>query len=108
MVALYRGTDALAALDDIGVDRTLYEVINGADLLRLFLEYLDELLADDLALALGIFNAGKLIEKTLLCVNSDELRLEALSKYFFDNTVSCPIVLPLYFDGWLSSDACER
>ena len=54
------GLTAQTALDDIGVDGALCEEIDLADLLCLFLKDADELLADDLALALRLGDTGQL------------------------------------------------
>ncbi len=54
------GLAAQTALDHVGVDGALCEEIDLADLLGLFLEDADELLADDLALALRLGDTGQL------------------------------------------------
>ncbi len=61
MVALDNsGLTAQTALTNIGVNGTLCQKIHLADLLGLFFEHTDELVADDLALALGLGNPGQL------------------------------------------------
>ena len=51
------------ALDHVGIERALGEEIGAADLLRLGLEHVDEGLADELALGLGVGDAGKAAEE---------------------------------------------
>jgi hypothetical protein len=53
------------ALDHVRIERALREEIGAADLLRLFLEHVDEGLADELALGLGVSDAGEAVEKQL-------------------------------------------
>jgi hypothetical protein len=45
--------------DDVGLDRALREPLHVANLLRLFVEHLDEEPADDLALMLGVGHSGE-------------------------------------------------
>ena len=56
-----RGTFSPAGLDDVGIEGALNEEVDvlslGDDLSRRLLEHADELLADDLALLLGILDA---------------------------------------------------
>ena len=47
------------ALDDVGVQRALHEPARVLDLVRLFLEHLDEDAADGLALLLGVGHSGQ-------------------------------------------------
>ena len=51
------------ALDHVGIERALGEEIGAADLLRLRLEDVDEGLADQLALGLGLVEAGEAAEE---------------------------------------------
>lgn len=64
---------AHAALNDIGIDCTLEQIFR-ADLLCFVLKDADEFLADDLALALGLANALKLLRKRSLASTSMTLR----------------------------------
>ena len=74
MVALDDGgLAAQTALDDVGIDGALCQEIHLADLLGLFLEDTDELLADDLALALRLGNACQLAKITLTSIHADEV-----------------------------------
>ena len=73
VVALDDRGAAEAGLDHVGIDRALREEIDRADLFRLFLEHADELLADDLALALGIGHAGELFKEAALGVHADKV-----------------------------------
>ena len=73
--------DALAAnagFHHVGVDGALREEIDAAELFGLRFKDADELLADDLALALRLGDAGELGEKTLLCVHAHDAHAEAV------------------------------
>ena len=73
--------DALAAdagFHHVGVDGALREKIDAAELFGLRFKDADELLADDLALALRLGDAGKLGEKTLLRVHAHDAHAEAV------------------------------
>src|SRR5918998_3669704 len=61
VVALYPGGVARPALYDVGVERALHEESGVLELTRLLLEGADELLADDLALRLGIRDGSQLV-----------------------------------------------
>src|SRR5690606_9747737 len=62
-----RGAVAVAArLDHVGVQGALHEEAGVLELARLLLEDADELLADDLALALGLGDTGEALEETVL------------------------------------------
>jgi hypothetical protein len=63
VVALDGGGVAEAGFDHVGVDGALGQIVDLADLLGLLLEDADELLADDLALALRLGDAGELVER---------------------------------------------
>ena len=58
-------------LDDVGVERALREEFDAADLLRLGVEHVDKGGADDLALLLGVGDAGELAEKQLAGIAVD-------------------------------------
>ena len=75
VVALDDGRLAEAALDDVWVDRALDEVVDGTDLLGLFLEDADEFLADDLALLLRLRHALELLVEAVLGVDADEVEV---------------------------------
>ena len=73
--------DALAAdagFHHVGVDGALREEIDAAELFGLRFKDADELLADDLALALRLGDAGELGEKTLLRVHAHDAHAEAV------------------------------
>ena len=72
------GLTAQTALDDIGVNSTLCEEIDLADLLCLFLKDADELLADDLALALRLGDTGQLCKVAVTGVHADEVDVKAV------------------------------
>ena len=87
MVAFDGGAFAAeAALHDIGVDRALCQKVHSADLFCFILEHTDELLADDLALALGGLYAGQLLVEAVAGVNADkvDVKLTALTKDLAD------------------------
>ena len=53
------------AFDHVGIERALGQELGAADLLRLLLEHVDEVLADGLALGLGIGDARERFKKLL-------------------------------------------
>ena len=67
-----RRAGAAAGLDDVGVQRALDEELRVAELDRLLLEDADELGADDLALGLGLADAGELVQEAVLGVDGHE------------------------------------
>ena len=75
MVALDDLGVALAGLDNVGVDGALREkvLIRDAEIVRRVAKDVAELRADDLSLALGVGDAGKLREKALLRVYAHEI-----------------------------------
>ena len=77
MVALDHGGVTGARLDDVGVDGALDQVVHPADLLGLFLKDPDELLADDLALALRLGLTGQLQQEAGLSVHPDKVDIPA-------------------------------
>ena len=60
------------ALDHVGIERALGEELDVAELLGLRLEHLDEQLADDLALRLGVGDAGERVEEARAGIDRDE------------------------------------
>ena len=64
------------ALDDVGVERALGQEVDGADLGRLLLEDADELVADDLALLLGVLDAGEPGQEALARIDHDQVHAE--------------------------------
>ena len=80
VMTLYDGGDVGAGLDDVGVYRTLNEIVNGADLPALVLEHTDKLLTDDLALRFGIGDALESAEEAILCVHTDEVYIAVLKR----------------------------
>ena len=60
------------ALDHVGVERALRQEVGAADLLGLGLEDVDEQPADDLALLLGVGDAGERAEEEVARVDMDE------------------------------------
>src|SRR3546814_8315401 len=60
------------ALDHVRIERALGQEIGAADLARFLLEHVDKRLADELALGLGIADAGEAGEEQSLGVHMDE------------------------------------
>ena len=81
MVALYDGRLALAALNHVGINGTLNEVVHGADLLGYLFKRADELLAYYLALGFGIGDALELFKEYLTVVHLYEVHAEAVFKH---------------------------
>src|SRR3712207_3931471 len=77
-MALYPGGVAGAALDDVAVEGSLHEELGVLDLASLLLEGADKLLADDLALRLGVRDPRELVQKTSRGVHVDQGHLRAL------------------------------
>ena len=75
---------ASARLDDVGVERSLDEEADVAEVARLLLEDADELLADDLALLLRIGDAGEPREEALLRLHVDERDVEVAAERLDD------------------------
>ena len=63
-------------LDDVGVERALGQEVDPAELRRLLLEDPDELVADDLALLLGVLDTGQPGEEPVARVDHDEVHAE--------------------------------
>ena len=83
-MALYLGGMVESALDDVGIYRALNEVIDRAELFRLRLEHADELLADYLALALGLALALELGQKAFGRVDCDKVHLLSVAENAYD------------------------
>ena len=73
MVALHR-----AGFQDIGINGALGQETDAVQLPGFLGEYVDELLADDLPLLLGIRDAGQLIQEAIHRVHIDEVRAQLL------------------------------
>ena len=69
------GFAAQSTLYHVGINGSLYQEIHGTDLLRLFLEYTDELFADDLSLMLRLGYSGQLAIETLLRIHTDKVQV---------------------------------
>ena len=65
-------------LDHVGVERSLYEVLDVAELASLFLEHANEIFADSPALLLGLGDAGQPLEEALIRVDVNERHFEVL------------------------------
>ena len=72
------------ALDDIGIERSLNEKTHISDPGRLFLENVDEELADDLSLLLGLGDTHERRQKSFRGIDRDQLDAECLPKQRFD------------------------
>ena len=66
----------VAGFDDVRVERALGQEVDPAELGRLLLEDPDELVADDLALLLGVLDAGQPGEEALARIDHDQLHPE--------------------------------
>jgi len=73
VVALDGGGVAQTGFDYVGVNCTLRKVVHLADFFAFLLEHADKFLADDLALALRLRNAGKFGKESLLRVHADKV-----------------------------------
>ena len=71
-------------LEDIGVDGALSEELDAIELLSLLGEYIDEFLADDLTLFLGLGNIRELIEEAVNSVNIDQVRVHLVAEHLDD------------------------
>ena len=69
------GFTAQSGLYHIRVDRSLNKIIYGADLMRDFFKYTDELFAYDLALAFRLLHTCKADIETVLRVDPDEIQV---------------------------------
>ena len=65
--------DALFALEDVRVDGALCEEGDAVELCCFFSEDLDEFLADDVTLLLGIRYAGQEIQESVYSIDIDEV-----------------------------------
>ena len=70
----------LHALENVGVNSSLRQELDALQLSRLFCEYLNEFLSDDLSLALGITHACKKIKITVGSVDVNEICVEGLAE----------------------------
>ncbi len=84
MVTLYDLT-AVAAFDDIGINRPLREIRFAAEPGRLFLKDADKLLADDLAFFLRIEHAFDAVNETVGGVDGDQRNPERLREHLADH-----------------------
>ena len=64
---------AVADLDDVRVERALGQEVDPAQVRGLLLEHPDELVADDLALLLGVFDAGQASDKAVSRIDHHEV-----------------------------------
>ena len=67
-------------LDHVGIEGPLSQPFHVADGARLFIEDVDEGMADDLALLLRVFDPGEQIEETILRVHQLEVQIEVLAQ----------------------------
>ena len=80
VVALDDGGDIRAGFDHVGIDRTLSQIVDRADLLALFLKDADELLTDDLALRLRVRDVLQAREKALFRVDAHKIDVPVLER----------------------------
>ena len=73
MVAFDDGGVPRAGLDHVGVDGALGQIVHRPHLFGLVLKHPDELLADDLALALRLLRSGQPGQEALGCVHAHEI-----------------------------------
>src|SRR4029453_12383543 len=71
-------------LDDVGIERALGEKADVAQLLGLFLEYLDEGDADDAPLLLRVFDAAQAIEEALRGVDGFDAEVKGVAEELHD------------------------
>ena len=71
------------AFDDIGINRTLHQIIYLADFSCFIFKYTDKFRADDFTLLFGVGYALQLGKETLLCICSYEMRIEIAVKNLF-------------------------
>ena len=71
-------------LDDVGIQRPLYEIAHVAEVARRFFEHADEQLADRLALALGVDDVVERREEAICGLHVHELDFELLTKRLLD------------------------
>ena len=76
--------DASLGLEDVRVDGALAEEADALELGSLLVEDLDELLADDVALGLGVVHAGQQVEEAVRGVHEDELGAQLVLEYVDD------------------------
>ena len=81
-----RALAAEAALDHVGIDGALGQEVHGADLLGFILEHADELLADDLALALRGALPCQLLVEAVAGIDADkvDVKLAAFAEHLAD------------------------
>ena len=80
---------AACRFDDVGIDRALREELDAAggrsaaacELLRLFVEHLDEETADDLALGLGVGHTLQMTQKLITGVDVNDLGLQPADEH---------------------------
>ena len=73
-----------AALDDVGIYRTLSEEVDSVEFSRLFFEHSDKFRTYDLSLLLGIGDARELVEEPVHAVGIDKGRTQLFSEYLDD------------------------
>ncbi len=71
-------------LDDVRVDRALRQPFDAFELVRLLVEYLDEVAADDLALVFGIADALQRLEEAVGCIDANDVDAEVFAEGVHD------------------------
>ena len=70
--------------DDVGIDRSLCQPLDGLELVRLLVEYLDEVAADDLALVFRVADALERLEETVGGIDANDVDAEVLRERVHD------------------------
>ena len=69
------------AFENIGIYSALCKKLYSVLLAGFLLKHADKLCTDDLSLALGLGNSGKLVQKTFYCVNINKVCLHLIAEY---------------------------
>ena len=74
-MGLDNGALAKSALDHVWINGSLYQEINGADLLCFLFKNTDELFTDDLKFSLRPLHACQFFIESLLGIDTDEVKI---------------------------------
>ncbi len=75
-------------LDHVRIERALHEILDAGYLSGFLLEHVDELMADDDPLALGIVDAPQLAQETLACIDRNDVEVQQIAKRRHDLSAS--------------------
>ena len=84
LIVVGGAADALRRLDHVRIERALGQELRVRGLLRLALEDVDELVADDLAFLLRVGHAGQLVEEPVDGVSHAQVELEMVAERGLD------------------------